>query len=111
MVRSMAETFRVGTRIALAWTRPVSCGSRRSTPRARPVDTGMIDCIAERVRRRSVVVVTVDQRLVVHYRVQRGQQRLLDADLAVEQGEQRHYALVVQEAAETMRRCRSAKFG
>jgi len=33
------------------------------------------------------VVVAVDQRLVVHHRVQRRQQRLLDADFAVEQFE------------------------
>lgn len=41
--KSMAETFRVGTRIDLAWMQPDNAGSRRSTPRARPVETGMMD--------------------------------------------------------------------
>jgi hypothetical protein len=37
-----------------------------------------------------VVVIAVDQRLVVHHRVQRGEQGLLDADFAIEQIQQRH---------------------
>lgn len=47
------QTFTVGTRMALAWMRPASSGNRRSMPRAEPVDTGITDWNAERVRRRS----------------------------------------------------------
>ena len=42
-VRSIRETFRVGTRIALATSRPVSSGRILSMPFASAVSTGMID--------------------------------------------------------------------
>ncbi len=38
---------------AFVSTRPARSGSSRTTPRARPVETGIIDCIADRVRCRS----------------------------------------------------------
>src|SRR5574337_1274720 len=53
-VRSMADTLGSGTRIALAVMRPSRAGRRRAMPRASPVSTGIIDCMAERVMRRSV---------------------------------------------------------
>jgi hypothetical protein len=86
----MAETFSVGTRIALAWMRPAqlrqqALNATRQAGRHRDDrlhgGTGAAQI---------VVVITIDQRLVVHHGMQRGQQRLLDADFAVEQIEDRH---------------------
>ena len=88
---SIAETLWVGTRIAFACTRRRAPGqafdAARQAGRHR-----MIDCIAERVRRRSAWV-AVDQRLVVHCRMQCGEQGLLDADLAVQAVEHRNHGV------------------
>jgi hypothetical protein len=53
------------------------------------VDTGIIDCIADRVRCRSAVI-AVDERLIVHHRMQRRQQRVLNPVGFVQQRQHRH---------------------
>src|SRR5690606_18466216 len=51
--RSTTETLMVGTRIAKPSSLPLRCGSTSPTAAAAPVLVGIIDCVAERARRRS----------------------------------------------------------
>src|SRR5687768_14520040 len=53
-VRSTSDTLIVGTRTAKPSSLPFSSGSTRPTAAAAPVLVGIIDCVAERARRRSL---------------------------------------------------------
>ena len=52
-VRSISDTFGVGTRIAVPSNLPASSGSTKPTARAAPVEVGIIDIAAARARCRS----------------------------------------------------------
>jgi hypothetical protein len=53
-VRSTSDTLIVGTRTAKPSSLPFSSGSTSPTAAAAPVLVGIIDCVAERARRRSL---------------------------------------------------------
>ncbi len=53
-VRSTSDTLIVGTRTAKPSSLPFSSGSTRPTAAAAPVLVGIMDCVAERARRRSL---------------------------------------------------------
>jgi hypothetical protein len=57
-VRSISETFGVGTRIAVPSSLPLSAGRTRPIARAAPVEVGIIDNAAARARRRSLCSVS-----------------------------------------------------
>ena len=53
-LRSTSDTLMVGTRIEKPSSLPLSSGITRPTAAAAPVLVGIIECVAERARRRSV---------------------------------------------------------
>ena len=91
-VRSTSDTLMVGTRMAKPSSLPLSSGSTSPTAAAAPVLVGIIECVAERARRRSLVV-DVGQHLVVGIGMHGGHQAADDADRIVQHLGQRRQAV------------------
>ena len=99
---SIAETLWWARRIAFAWTRP-EC-RQQALDAACQAGGHQDDRLHRRARAAQVgVMVAVDQRLVVHCRVQRGEQGLLVPISRCRQSSTGTTALVVQEAFDTRR--------
>ncbi len=82
-LRSITETFGVGTRMATPSSLPLSSGSTRPIALAAPVEVGIIDSAAARAAV-EILVHGVERRLVAGIGVDRGHEAVLDADRVVE---------------------------